>query len=183
MAEEKYKSNAIRMETQLRGRRLLKSSSNAGMYFSDQEASDKWVKASNDWYSYISTLDSDDRMKNQYLKNMYEDLKNARKLAHTKKEKEKIDSIISLRKSQLQQREPQTRDSLEERTAELFQATSQRAYGYLAILSFAGALLAVSLKLTGSVVGPASASNKWIGLCLSLVGCMFTFFYFKAKRK
>ena len=59
----------------------------------------------------------------------------------------------------------------------------QRASGYLAIISLAAALLSISLKLTGSVVGPAATNSKWIGLCLFLVGCMFTFFYLKAKRK
>jgi len=59
----------------------------------------------------------------------------------------------------------------------------ERAFAYLAILSFGAALLAISLKLTGSVIGPSSANTKWIGLCLFLVGCMFTFFYFRAKRK
>lgn len=177
MADDKYKSDAIRIEGQLRNRRLLKNAprTGTGVYLSDQEASEKYVKAASHWYSYIASLDSNDRMYNQSVNNMFEDLKNARKLAYTKKEKGEVDSIIALRQSQFKSdKGKQSATSLE---------TLARANGYLAILSFAGALLAISLKLTGSVVGPSSANNKWIGLCLFLVGCMFTFFYFRVKRK
>lgn len=59
----------------------------------------------------------------------------------------------------------------------------KRAWTYLAIISFASAFLSISLKLTGSVVGASSAKSNWISLGLFLLGCMFTLFYFRAKRK
>ena|SRR5271157_119610 len=60
----------------------------------------------------------------------------------------------------------------------------RRSFAYLSIISFASALLSISLKLTGSVVGPSSTkSTTWISLCLFMVGCLFTFFYFRAKKK
>ncbi len=58
-----------------------------------------------------------------------------------------------------------------------------RAFSYLAIISFASALLSISLKLTGSVIGSSSNKSTWISLCLFLLGCMFVFFYFRAKKK
>jgi hypothetical protein len=61
--------------------------------------------------------------------------------------------------------------------------TPQRALGYLAIISLASALLSVSLKLTGSVVGSSSTKVNLVALCLFAAGCIFTVFYFRARKK
>jgi hypothetical protein len=58
-----------------------------------------------------------------------------------------------------------------------------RAWLYLGIISFASSLLSVTLRLTGNVVGSAYSKSNWISLCLFFVGCLFTLFYFRARRK
>ncbi len=59
----------------------------------------------------------------------------------------------------------------------------QRAVGYLAIISLSAALLSLSLKWTGSVVGTSSARINWIALVLFLLGGVFLVFYLRAKKK
>jgi hypothetical protein len=189
MADEKAKKKAMDIERQLRNRRSLKSVKTQIQkpYFSDQEASKGYEDAATFWLQYLHSLSSDDsnyKMREQFFRNAQEDLKYAKKLAYSPRDKERIKKSLedlphALTKFQANQKE----ESLEEKTADSYHATSQRASGYLAIISLAAALLSISLKWTGSVVGAASTSNKWIGLCLFLVGCMFTFFYFRAKRK
>jgi len=75
----------------------------------------------------------------------------------------------------------------EERCKESFvgggQLLEQRAYLYLAIIGFASAFLSITLRLTGNVVGSAYNKSNYISLCLFFVGCLFTFFYFRARRK
>jgi hypothetical protein len=183
MANEGDMRKAMEIEKQLRNRRQLKSTSSQRPYFSSQEASEKYEEAANRWLSYIDSLRSNEpnyKLSNQYVKNALEDLKFAKRLAYDKQERARIEADIDNVRSRLTSEEPRG-DSLEKRSVSA--ALLQRAHGYLAIISFAGALLAISLKFTGSVIGPSSANTKWIGLCLFLVGCMFTFFYFRAKRK
>jgi hypothetical protein len=181
MADDKAMKRAMDIERQLRNRRPLNSvKTGSGFqkpYFSNQDASKGYEDAATYWLQYLHSLSSDDsnyRMHEQYFKNAQEDLRNARKLAYSPKDKARIKKALESLPKDFSQI-----DSTSQKEGSL----ESRAFAYLAILSFGGALLAISLKLTGSVVGPSSANNKWIGLCLFLVGCMFTFFYFRVKRK
>lgn len=175
MANDEDMKKAIDIERQLRNRRQLKASSSPRPYFSNLEASEKYQEAAGKWLHYIDSLRSHEAnysMREQYVNNALEDLKFAKRLAYDKRERARIEAEIDKVKSRVVAEKPKMGDSLE-----------KRAFAYLAIISLASAFLTISLKWTGSVVGATSASNKWIGLCLFLVGCMFTFFYFRAKRK
>jgi hypothetical protein len=190
MADEKAKKKAMDIEKQLRIRRPLKSiqTNIPRPYFSDQEALKGYEDAATYWLQYLHSLSSDDsdyRLQGQYFKNAQEDLRNAKKLAYTSRDKERIKKALDNLPGDLNKFRTDTatekENSLEKRSSS--DALLQRTWAYLSIISLAAALLSISLKWTGSVVGPSSTNTKWIGLCLFLLGCMFTLFYFRAKRK
>ncbi len=62
-------------------------------------------------------------------------------------------------------------------------ASQRKAFAFLSIASLLGALLLISLNITGAVTGGFLENNSWISIGLFLLGCAFTLFYFKAKNK
>jgi hypothetical protein len=188
MANDEEMKEAIETERRLKTRRPLKSVQTpiSRPYYSNQEASRLYEKTANKWLSYIESLRPSDRnysMQEQYVKNALEDLRSAKKLAYDKQDKARIDADIDRVKSRLLVAEKPKNGKSLEKTTSSFETVPQRLWAYLSIISLAAALLSISLKWTGSVVGPAATNDKWIGLCLFLIGCMFTFLYFRAKRK
>ncbi len=58
-----------------------------------------------------------------------------------------------------------------------------RSFAYLAILSFLGALIFISLNLTGHVVENSTSQNfTFAGMGFFMIGLVFVFLYFKSKK-
>jgi LPXTG-motif cell wall-anchored protein len=58
-----------------------------------------------------------------------------------------------------------------------------RGFAYLAIVSFLGALIFISLNLTGHVVENSTSQNfTFAGMGFFMVGLVFVFLYFKKKK-
>jgi len=58
-----------------------------------------------------------------------------------------------------------------------------RLVGAFVIIILAGALLSISMNLTGNVIGGSSDNNNWISIGLFLLGCLLTFIFFKLRDK
>jgi hypothetical protein len=85
------------------------------------------------------------------------------------KEMQKIDK-------ELMENERQPKGNLENRAI-------SRSVASLAVIALVGALLTISMNLTGNVIGGSSDNNNWISIGLFFLGCALTLFYFKAKSR
>lgn len=59
----------------------------------------------------------------------------------------------------------------------------KKVVAVFAVVSLVGALVSISMNLTGNVIGGSSDNNNWISIGLFFLGCALTLFYFKARNR